>query len=329
MAARPRSFLASPLDGPRRLRILGVVSGPSLVHLRRTPARCPHPPAAMPPQPAAPGFDVFLSHDSNDGAAVRALRDRLRARRLAVWCEEDELRPGLPRPRLLAAGIRRSASVAVVVGRGSAGPWEDEAMRAALQLAVENTKRGHPVVPVLLPGAERPDLPKFLRRRRWVDLTEAPDAEQTLDLLVQRLTGRRKAARDHACPPLPDPPPDNRITFAASAPPPPLALDAVLPGTWQIRIRTPFALDTLQVVLTGQHSFRGEWITPSGPSLIEGEWLAHSAPAQITLQGRQATGLQVRPYRMGVRVTFFDSRQIVGATAAGEQVTWHKQTPAA
>ncbi len=115
-------------------------------------------------------------------------------------------------------------------------------------------------------------------------------------------------------------------------PPPshqPLSLEAVLPGAWQVRIQTPFAVGNLQVVLTPQHSFRGELITPVGPSLIEGQWQADPAAAQITLQGRQAAGFQVMPYYALVQVTFFDAQQIVGITAGGEQVTWHKQTPAA
>jgi hypothetical protein len=113
-------------------------------------------------------FDVFLSHNSKDKPAVRELKRLLVARELTVWLDEDELRPGMPWQELLESGINSSSSVAVLVGRDGLGPWEDEEMRAALQLAV---KAKRPVIPVLLPGApEKPELPLFLTNRTWVDL---------------------------------------------------------------------------------------------------------------------------------------------------------------
>lgn len=283
-------------------------------------------------QQPAPAFDVFLSHNSKDKPAVRELRDQLALRGLSVWYDEDELRPGIPWQQLLEEGIHASRSVAVVVGSDGVGPWEDEEMRAALTLAVKDKRA---VIPVLLPSAQRPALPMFLQNRTWVDLAAGVADEKTLDRLVWGITGRKKAARPTAPPAAAD----NRVAFAPAAPvaPPPIpppshqpiSLEAVLPGAWQVRIQTPFAVGNLQVVLTPQHSFRGELITPVGPSLIEGQWQADPAAAQITLQGRQAAGFQVMPYYALVQVTFFDAQQIVGITAGGEQVTWHKQTPAA
>lgn len=283
----------------------------------------------MSPTPA-PAFDVFLSHNSCDKPAVRELRDRLAARRLTVWFDEDELRPGIPWQQLLEEGIRASRSVAVVVGRDGAGPWEKEEMRAALLFATDDKDTPRPVIPVLLPGAKRPKLPLFLQSRTWVDLPTGPADEAALDRLVWGITGRKKARRatdrrstdtrdnTEALPP-PEPPPL----------PPPLQLETLLPGSWQVRIQTPFALGNLQLVLTQQGSFRGELLTPMGQSIIDGTWQASTAARQITLQGRQAAGFQVMPYYALVQVTFFDPQQIVGITSGGEQVTWHKQTPAA
>ncbi len=108
-----------------------------------------------------------------------------------------------------------------------------------------------------------------------------------------------------------------------------LALADILPGSWQVCIQTPFALGKLQIVFTHQGTFRGELHTAAGPSLIDGRWRAADATRRISLQGRQADGARVMPYRATVQVTFFDAQQIVGMTPEGDQVTWHKQTPAA
>lgn len=294
----------------------------------------------MTQQPAAFAFDVFLSHSNKDKPAVRELRDRLAARQLTVWFDEDELRPGIPWQQLLEDGIVKSRSVVVVVGGHGVGPWENEEMRAALQLAVDDKATLRPVIPVLLRGAQRPTLPLFLRNRTWVDLGEGANEDEALDRLVWGITGRKKNAKGAGSHTLKTPPPDNRVEFstgrtAAALPPPlpgapaPLTLEDVLPGSWQIRIQTPFALGNLQLVLTHQRSFRGELLTPVGQSIVDGQWQADTAARQITLQGRQAAGFQVMPYFALVHVTFFDAQQIVGITAGGEQVTWHKQTPAA
>ncbi|MFT3830453.1 MAG: toll/interleukin-1 receptor domain-containing protein [Opitutaceae bacterium] len=301
-----------------------------------------------------PAFDVFLSHSNKDKPAVRTLRDRLLAHQLTVWFDEDELRPGIPWQQLLEDGILQSRSVAVVVGESGAGPWETEEMRAALQLAVDDKETLRPVIPVLLRGAHKPALPLFLRSRTWVDLGAGDDDEKALSRLLWGITGRKPgaAAVPPPLPPAPKPerPRRKRAAKPAAAAMPaaeplrnrnprqvlrelgldlPLALPELLPGAWQVRIQNPFAMANLQLVLTAEGSFRGELLTPMGRSIVDGQWKADAAANQIQLQGRQAAGFQVMPYYALVQVTFFDAQQIVGVSAAGEQVTWHKQTPAA
>jgi len=145
-------------------------------------------------EPSKPGFDVFLSHNSQDKPSVRRLKERLEERGLTVWFDEDELRPGIPWQRLLEEGIRASKSVLVLVGGDGLGPWEIEEMEAALQLAVRNKLV---VVPVLLPSAPgKVDLPMFLGNRTWVDLRPRITS-QKLDRLVWGITGQRPARRPH------------------------------------------------------------------------------------------------------------------------------------
>lgn len=136
-------------------------------------------------QAAAGFFDCFLSHNTRDKPAVRALAADLRARGLTVWLDEEQLRPGMPWQPLLESGIRASRSVAVLVGADGLGPWEQQEVHAALSLAVQD---GRPVIPVLLPDAPAaPELPLFLHQRVWVDLRDPAG----LDRLVWGITGCR------------------------------------------------------------------------------------------------------------------------------------------
>jgi GTPase SAR1 family protein len=129
-------------------------------------------------------FDVFLCHNVTDKPAVRDLAQRLRGRGLRPWLDERELRPGLPWQRVLEDQIQRIPAAVVVVG-STVGPWQDHELTAFLR---EFVRRMCPVIPVLLPGVERPKLPVFLDGLTWVDLA-APDPDP-LDQLEWGITGK-------------------------------------------------------------------------------------------------------------------------------------------
>ncbi|MGA2259090.1 MAG: toll/interleukin-1 receptor domain-containing protein [Thermoguttaceae bacterium] len=133
-------------------------------------------------------YDVFLSHNSKDKAAVRELKRQLALQGLSVWYDEDELRPGIPWQRRIEEGITASRSIAVLVGNDGLGPREDEEMQGALRLA---TKDRRPVIPVLLPGApSEPSLPMFLSNRTWVDLRGGYTCDG-FEKLVWGITGKK------------------------------------------------------------------------------------------------------------------------------------------
>jgi hypothetical protein len=72
----------------------------------------------------------------------------------------------------------------VIVG-SRIGPWQDQELAGFLRQFV---RRRCPVIPVLLPGAQRLMLPAFLEGMTWVDLTAAdPDP---LEQLEWGITGR-------------------------------------------------------------------------------------------------------------------------------------------
>ena len=280
-------------------------------------------------------YDVFLSHNSQDKPAVRELKKLLTGQALSVWYDEDELRPGIPWQALLEAGIKESKSVAVIVGADVLGPWEDEEMQGALQLAVRDKR---PVIPVLLPGCPAaPELPMFLCNRTWVDMSLGLTAEGLANLLWG-ITGVKPSSRSDLRSPKPpathdrkhreekndEPVNDEEIK---SLQPPRLTLNQLLPGAWQIQIRSPFQpaiMSQLQLHVFPNGLFRGQLTNPMGITAVEGQWNANSVLNQIEMQGTQTNGVQTIPYVAMVQVTSFDRHRIIGATKAGEQATWQR-----
>jgi GTPase SAR1 family protein len=129
-------------------------------------------------------FDVFLCHNAADKPAVRELAQQLRERGLRPWLDEPDLHRGLSWQQALQRQIQDIPAAAVIVG-SRVGPWQDPELAGFLRQFAE---RRCPVIPVLLPGAERPDLPTLLDGMTWVDLAASdPDP---LDELELGITGR-------------------------------------------------------------------------------------------------------------------------------------------
>jgi hypothetical protein len=143
-------------------------------------------------------YDVFLSHNSADKAAVEVVALRLRDEAgVRPFLDKWALVPGESWIPGLERAIEGSGVVAVFFGPEGVGRWHEEEK----QLALLCEKR---VIPVLLPGARRNDVVGFMRLRTWVDLEQddgfarlvagikgqAP--ELLLDLDVERL---REAVR--------------------------------------------------------------------------------------------------------------------------------------
>ena len=68
-------------------------------------------------------FDVFLSYHNADKQIVLELASRLRDRRLRVWVDFWELRPGLSWQDGLEQGLSASKSCAVTIGETGFGAW--------------------------------------------------------------------------------------------------------------------------------------------------------------------------------------------------------------
>jgi hypothetical protein len=142
---------------------------------------------------AAPDhYDVFLSHSSPDKPTVEELARRLKQNGIEPFLDKWNLIPGQPWQEALEEALTRSASCTVLIGPGKLGPWQNEEMRVALDRRVRASRGKFPVIPVLLPGAIRPDdeeLSLFLQRLTWVEFPQTLDDEGAFHRLVCGIRG--------------------------------------------------------------------------------------------------------------------------------------------
>jgi WD40 repeat protein len=125
-------------------------------------------------------YDVFLSYHWRDHERAEALARWLLGKGLSVFLDRWYLVPGRPWPQALEQILRACRAVAVCVGPGEMGPWQQREVNLALER--QSTDPSFPVIPVLLPGAN-PVL-GFLRQNTWVDLRNRPDDPGLLEIIA-------------------------------------------------------------------------------------------------------------------------------------------------
>jgi|CXWL01.1.fsa_nt_gi formylglycine-generating enzyme required for sulfatase activity/energy-coupling factor transporter ATP-binding protein EcfA2 len=135
-------------------------------------------------------FDVFLSYHWRDHAHVEALAKRLREQNLTVFLDRWYLTPGQSWPKALETTLANCRAVAVCIGQGEMGPWQQREQYLALerQVAAERQGQTFPAIPVLLPGAEPPL--GFLSQLTWVDFRVRVDDPILLNTLVHAIHGK-------------------------------------------------------------------------------------------------------------------------------------------
>jgi hypothetical protein len=140
-------------------------------------------------------YDAFLSYNSQDRSVVREVARRLKAEQLELYLEEWELAPGREFQPKLAEALHESKTCVVFLGPNGLGPWQKQ----ELQVAIDKRARDEAfhVIPVLLPGAERPrrgDVAhlEFLINASWVEFLKTLDDERAFRKLVWGITGTKR-----------------------------------------------------------------------------------------------------------------------------------------
>ena len=136
-------------------------------------------------------YDAFLSHNSQDKPAVEEIAHRLRDQGITVWLDTWNLIPGETWQEDIEEALDESHCCVVFLGPNGIGSWQNEEIRAALDERVSH--KGLRVVPVLLPGARRPEkeskIPKFLRRLTWIQYSRSIRDEEAQHRLVCGIKG--------------------------------------------------------------------------------------------------------------------------------------------
>jgi hypothetical protein len=120
-------------------------------------------------------YDVFLSHNSKDKAAVEEIARELKNAGIRPWLDKWEHEADKSWVAALQKAIPNIGCAAVFFGPAGIGPWEQQKMEAFL---LEFVAKGCSVLPVILPDAPKePDLPAFLKTRTWVNLRDWKDPD--------------------------------------------------------------------------------------------------------------------------------------------------------
>ena len=115
-------------------------------------------------------YDVFLSHNSKDKAAVEEIARKLKSVGIRPWLDKWELPPGKSWVAALQKVIPSIGSAAIFFGPSGVGPWEEAETEAFL---VEFVRRGCSVLPAILPDAPKePELPVLLKTKTWVNMRD-------------------------------------------------------------------------------------------------------------------------------------------------------------
>jgi DNA-binding response OmpR family regulator len=113
-------------------------------------------------------FDVFLSHNSKDKAAVEKIAKRLVTVGIRPWLDKWNLSPGDTLSEALEKAVKTIPCAALCFGPADIGKWHILEIRAFVERWASGDAR---MIPVLLPDVtDTPELPMFVRQTVWVDM---------------------------------------------------------------------------------------------------------------------------------------------------------------
>jgi hypothetical protein len=128
---------------------------------------------------------VFVSYESADSAAAKAIVEGLRSLDLNVWLEADELRPGNHWAESIRTAISASAYFLLLLSKNSVrSSWMDHEVEAVLK---ELQSRDVTFIPVLL---EDCDIPSSLAMYQCFDMRSG--VKENLEKLVEALKATPK-----------------------------------------------------------------------------------------------------------------------------------------
>ncbi len=138
---------------------------------------------------------MFLSYNRLDKPAVEAIAAKLQDRGIETWLDQWNLIAGEPWQDAVERALTDCETCAVFVGPSGQGPWQNNEMRAALDLRMKAGGARRRVIPVLLPRAKEESIPLFLAGNTFV-LFESLEDEEALYQLLCGIKGVMPGRRD-------------------------------------------------------------------------------------------------------------------------------------
>ena len=149
-------------------------------------------------------YDLFLSYNSADRAEVSQFLVRLRGlpEPINTFIDREELTLGKNWFEEIQVAVTNSRAIAVFYGKNGLGRWQNLEMI----LAIDQQTTANPddsqtlVIPVLLPGANLDNAPRFLLLNTFLDLRSA-DSLKNLKRFAQTVLKRDKLTALDTLPP--------------------------------------------------------------------------------------------------------------------------------
>src|SRR3954454_20846221 len=109
---------------------------------------------------AAGAYDVFLSYTRADAVAAEMLRTWLAEADLLAFLDRYALPAGQSWQPQLEAALARCRALVVLLGPSDLGAWQQREIQLGLDRQAAASKEApFPVVPVLLPGLQKENIP--------------------------------------------------------------------------------------------------------------------------------------------------------------------------
>ena len=134
-------------------------------------------------------YDVFLSYNNRDRAAVESVAQKLKNCGLEVFLDRWYLIAGIPWPQHIANILNTCRAAAIFVGPDGMGPWQQREQDLALNRQAQNPS--FPVIPVLLPGSDPPL--GFLALNTWIDMREGIENDRLIALFSAAIKAKSLA----------------------------------------------------------------------------------------------------------------------------------------
>lgn len=127
---------------------------------------------------------VFLSYSEETLDWMETLAVRLKGdARLSFWFAPWHSVPGRPRQEQMEEALNSADSCAVFIGAEGVQGWQNAQMREAIRRRVEDDPTSR-VIPVLLPGARKREVPRFLSLHEPVEFQGYDDEQGFRRLLA-------------------------------------------------------------------------------------------------------------------------------------------------